>query len=165
MNWFLSLFAAYREMSALANTQAQSLENEIIAHEETKSNLEAHIISLNHERARRVSAETVASERRGEIDRLLQQNREYRESFERVTADRLKSLDTINLKLMEPRIAEPAPDLEKYKQQAYDGVVQQIVTGTRAKNRAVDAAVLAKLYPEKFGKRVIMNEKIEETAA
>lgn len=167
MNWLLRLFPQFRDMERLSQTQATALEQEVRAHEDTKRNLEVKSVSLDAERARRLAAETVAAERREEIDRLITQNREQRETLDTIMQDRLKSLDSINLRLLEPRTAEPTPDLEKYRKMARTEAVHQIISETRARSHAVDMAVIEKLHPA-FAKRVTMNQPVtasEEPAA
>lgn len=115
MIWLLRLFGAFRDLQNLAATQAEALESEIRAHEETKTLLHDRVLSLEAERIRRIAAETVASERREEIDRLVMQHREMREDLARVNSERLKSVDAINIKLMREGVVEPPPDMDKYK--------------------------------------------------
>lgn len=115
MTWILRLFGSFRDLQNLTATQAEALESEIRVHEETKELLHERVLSLESERIRRIAAETVASERREEIDRLVTQHREMREDLSRVNAERLKSVDAINIKLMREGVVEPPPDMEKYK--------------------------------------------------
>lgn len=160
--WFLRHFAFFREMETLSEVQARSVEEEIRSHEHTKLLLISSDERGQSEHARRVSAETVASERREEIERLMSQIREYRDDLRRLTDERIKSLDSLNLKLMEPRALEPTPDLEKYKRDAAVATMHQVVRDTRKKSNEIDMAVINKLHPKfKANPRVTMNETPE----
>lgn len=115
MIWFLRMFSAFTDLENLSSTQANALEAEIRTHEDTKLALHEQVIGHEAERHRRISAEVMASERREEIERLITQNRELREDLARVNADRIKSVDAVNVKLMRDSVPEVLPDMEKYK--------------------------------------------------
>ncbi len=160
---FLRLFSQFRDIESLIETQSESLESEVRAHETTKNALEVANIALDSERARRVSADTVAAERREEIDRLLIHNRELMDQSHSIMSDRLKSLDALNLRLMDTRTVEQTPDLAKH--QAFEKLKVNVLQDIRAKERAMDFALV-----DHFRKpRITMNESptppAEETAA
>lgn len=126
-----------------------AIREEMRAHETTKASLEVAITALENERARRISSDTVAGERREEIQRLVEQNKEQREQLTVVMTERLKSLDTLNLRLMDTRTVEKTPDLEAHK-----AVRSDILQSIRAKEQAMDMALV------NWGRkpRVTMNE-------
>lgn len=117
---------------------------------------------LNAERNRRISAETMASERRAEVERLVEQNREVREELVRVHAERVKSLDALNLKLMENKTPAETKPIDFSNVDPVMKARMQLVTGVRDMHRAVDRALLTKLHPafaQKVGEqRHPMNE-------
>lgn len=165
MIWILSLFPAFRNLQAQARsteTAEDALRDEIRGHEASISELEITQTTMESERIRRIAAETVAAERREEIGRLLTQNRELREDLSRVSAERIRSVDAINLKLMEQRTPEVAPDMTKYS--ATEKLKTQLMSDVRMKHQAIDMAVLQKLHP-KFAPRVTINATQTEAQA
>ena len=104
--------------------------------------------SLELVQSRRVGAEALAVERQTEIDRQREEINFLRTEVERVLSERLKSLDILNQKLMEPRTEAPPPDMAQFRQQ------QQILQGAQAIrrihdfDRAIDGALLSKLHPK-----------------
>ncbi len=154
---FLRLFAQVRDLDNLIAAQSESLESEVRAHEITKTALEVANIALESERARRISSDTVAGERREEIDRLIVQNHELLEQSHTIMADRLKSLDSLNLRLMDTRTVEKTPDLAQHN--ALVKLTANVITGIREKERAMDRALLTRFNPGALGlPRVTMNE-------
>ncbi len=158
---FLRLFAQVRDLDNLIVAQSESLESEVRAHETTKTAMEVASIALESERARRISSDTVAGERREEIERLIVQNHELLEQSHTIMADRLKSLDSLNLRLMDTRTVEQTPDLAKH--QALAKLTANVITGIREKERAMDRALLTRFNPGALGlPRVTMNEAQSE---
>ncbi len=148
--WLLRRFRTFTDLEALAAMQAEtteSLTEEVRAHESTKRDLEMRTLQAESERSRRLSAETVAAERREEIDRLLAQNQSLRDDFVTLSNERLKSLDNINVKLLEPRAAEPTPDLAAFQNKVREKIGMQVVSKMRTQERALDLALLRKLHP------------------
>ena len=164
MIWLLRLFPAFRELVNLSQSQAEALESEVREHEEAKRNLSTAIVQLESERSRRIAAESIASERREEIIRILDQTKDYQRQLEYITTERIKSLDNLNVKLMEVKAPEPTPDITQFR--AVDKLKTQMVQQIRDSHNAIDMAVLSKLHP-KFKPRIVMNEtpKEEEPAA
>jgi hypothetical protein len=111
----------------------------------------------------RLSAESLASERLRFIDRLEKENDRLVKVNEQILSDRLKSLDAINLKLMEPRTETPPPvDIKQYAA-ALEATSQQrarhqMVDETRKMHRAMDTAILQKFYPS-FAKKAGTEER------
>ena len=108
---------------------------------------------LDRERTQRIAAETLSVERRQEVERLRGELIDMREEVKHVTTLHLKSVDAVNLKLMQPRAEEVPPDMEKFKQaaEARATVVTQAVRRIRDMHQAVDNAVIAKLHPKFAG--------------
>lgn len=93
------------------------------------------------ERAKRIAAESISSERLAEILRLrtdLQSAGEREQS-------RMKSLDLLNVKLMESKVEAPPPDIKQFALQQ----VERLKDTIRSQNKAVDIALLTKFYPSK----------------
>lgn len=155
MTFILRLFPAFRDLENLSQSQAEALENEVRDHEQKKRDLVLSATQLEAERFRRIAAESISSERREEITRILDQNRAYRESLESLTSERIKSLDALNVKLMEAKAPEPTPDITQFN--AALKVKTQMVQQIRDRHNAIDMAVLTKLHP-KFQPRVVLNE-------
>jgi hypothetical protein len=104
--------------------------------------------ALDREQSLRIGAEAIAAERKVEIERLLAQLSEANAGFKTVISERLKSLDAINLKLMEPRPEEKIPDINLFKREAQQEVFSQTVQRVRQMHRDIDRAVIAKLHPK-----------------
>lgn len=159
MTGFLRLFSQFRDLQTLSQDQGEALEAEVRAHEETKTQLRERAQSLETERVRRIAAETIASERREEIDRLMQQCRELREDLARVNADRLRSLDALNVKLMREPVPEQPPDMEKWKASSHVAQIANVVAAARRNEHMADMALLNKLHPA-FRKVLPMDESV-----
>jgi len=100
---------------------------------------------LARERAARISAEVLAVERRSEVERLIAELAAVRGDLQRITEDRLKSLDALNVKLMTERVEEKPPDMRQFK--ASEETARSAISRVRQMHRDVDMAVLAKLHP------------------
>lgn len=123
-------------------------------------------MELTRERDRRVSSEALAAERRTEIDRLDGEIKYLREQLNAALTDRLKSLDLVNQRLMEPRVEAPPPDLKQFSRESAEAFAGQAIRKIRDINRSVDMAVLAKMHP-KFSRQAParpMNEPAQESA-
>lgn len=121
-----------------------------------QENLESAERQLDRERAQRIAAEAVAAERRAEVERLVAEVAAQREQTRSVMADRLKSLDALNLKLMESRAEEKAPDMSQYKRsEEAAGRAIHTMERVRQMSAAMDNALLTKLHPkfQKFAKQ------------
>jgi hypothetical protein len=113
---------------------------------------------LDRERELRISAETLAVERRAEVERLISELSSVREELSRLVADRMKSLDALNVSLMTERVEEKPPDMAQYKK-TMESLGANAVRQMRQIHRQADAAVLTKLHPH-FAKAAgaVMNE-------
>ena len=104
--------------------------------------------SLELERTRRISAEAIATERRLEADRLQEMLGAARQETQAILGDRLKSLDSLNQKLLEPRVVE-TPDLAKFREQgkleALHEATRMTMRKHREADRAIDLAVISQL--------------------
>jgi hypothetical protein len=152
---FLRWFRAFRDIEAQVDGCNEALRIEIRGHDAVKQELATTHTALELERTRRISAESIASERRQEIDRLLDQANHMREDISRVTVERLRSVDALNLKLMETKVAEIPPDITKYSIAAKQK--SQLVDNMHKTHRDMDWAILRGLHPN-FKKRVTLNE-------
>lgn len=114
-------------------------------------------IDLSRERDRRIAAETLAAERSKRIDFLADEVRYLREQAERIIGERLKSLDALNVRLMEPRVEPPPPDLKQFRPSPEQIERMQAnvhaVRRARDAHRAMDMALLGALHPAAIGKR------------
>ena len=112
---------------------------------------------LDVERSRRIAYESIATERRAELDRQIAQFKEMQEAYETMLRDRMKSLDSLNVKLMETRTEAPPPDLKQFR--VAEQAATQAVRKIRQSNSQVDIALLTKLHP-RFQKvaGAVMNE-------
>ena len=146
LEWFLSLFSAHRELRYRSDVQAKALETEIAHSLQLESALSAIQSDLQVERAHRVSAEAISSERGVEIQRLLADVADSRQTERSIRDERLKSLDTLNLKLMESRVEAPPPDLAQFHAAAK--LKTQLVDGIRKRDREMDMLLLQKYYPQ-----------------
>ena len=160
---FLRLFRWFREIEEAAGSRdsvIESLREEVRLNESLKTVLDrANTMNLA-ETARRVAAEAIASERRTEIDRMLDTIREMREDLKAITGERLRSIDAINLKLMEAKTPEPLPDMDKYKvrPENLNGNRGSLINDIRAKYRQIDMEILKearKGFPNR--RRLTMN--------
>jgi hypothetical protein len=104
------------------------------------------------------AAESLATERLRVNERLEHEIVRLQELNERLISERLKSLDTLNLKLLESRTEPPPPDLKQYRESLETAAMEagsqaarrQMVGETRNIHRAMDTAILKKFYPQ-FG--------------
>lgn len=166
MNWFLSMFTAFADLQTLAQLQAQNIEDltaklteEVVTHEATKQDLQERIRALESERTRRIAAESIASERRGEIERLTAQYYELREDLTRVLAERIKSVDALNVKLMRESVPEPAPDLAQFQAKQKNDHMNPVMAA-RENERLMSWALIEKLHPTFAKRRATLNEPI-----
>lgn len=105
----------------------------------------AHVSAeLELERTRRISAEAVSFERKAEVERLIAEV----ERLQSLLNERAKSLDALNLKLMETKTAEPTPDIKQYTEMAVKKQTMQAITQIRDLHRQMDSAILTKLHPK-----------------
>jgi hypothetical protein len=118
-----------------------------------------------NERARRISAETLAVERRAEVERLISELSGVRTELTAVMAERLKSLDSLNVKLMTERTEEKPPDMAQYKK-SLEALGTNAVRQMRHIHHSMDAAILTKMHP-RFAKvaGAVMNETMETQPA
>jgi hypothetical protein len=104
---------------------------------------------LVRERSARISAETLAVERRAEVERLVSEVAAVRADLQRITEDRLRSLDALNVKLMTDRVEEKPPDMSQYREN--EGLAKRAISRVRQLHRDMDIAVLTKLHPRFAG--------------
>lgn len=97
--------------------------------------------TIEVERAKRIAAESVSSERLAEILRL---RTDLQSAGER-EQNRMKSLDLLNVKLMESKAEPPPPDIKQFALQQ----VERLKDTIRSQNKAVDLALLTKFYSPK----------------
>lgn len=164
MIWPLSTI---RQLEDRCSSLQSVLEGEIQSRISVERELEAATSSLLVEQSRRISAEAIASERQSEIERLLTGNRELREDLRSVTSERIKSVDNINLKLMEAKIPELPVDFAKHHSAAQKPMAQ-LVNNTRQKTREIDMAVLAQArlgFPKRHMNQTIPGVGVVPTLA
>lgn len=137
----------FRAVSRARQLQ-EELEGEVRQRIAVEDQLEQVNRALDVERTFRIAAETVASERRGEIDRLHEELKDVRSCLASVTQSRMESLDALNVRLMKERVEPPPPDMAQFR------VLQEVQKSVRAKHREVDMAILSQLHP-KFAKAKI----------
>lgn len=109
---------------------------------------------LELERVKRISAEAIASERHAEIERLLAANKALDERNTQIFSERLKSLDIVNGRLMEPRTEAPPQDIKQFTDSAVKKLGVQAVTTVRNLHREMDMALLKKQFPQLFPSKV-----------
>ena len=128
---------------------------------------------LEREREKRIAAETLAGERAKEVERMREEIAYLRAQNDRVIAERLKSLDAINVKLMEARVEPPPPDFEKMRQDratlaqehpAVQAAAANMINRVRQTHHQMDLAILGALHPQALGKRTAVRP-INETVA
>ena len=109
---------------------------------------------LRRERDRRVMAEALASERREEVERLVVDLKESRDLAGKVMSERLKSLDTLNTRLLEGRSEGAPPNWDEIhaKNEQLREMGRRAVSNVQQIHRNMDAAILAKMHPA-FAKR------------
>ena len=81
---------------------------------------DALVHELAKERAARINAETIASERLHELDRVRAQALRFEEAYVGIVKERLTSLDTVNAILMR----EAAPQVMKEREQGDSTTVE-----------------------------------------
>ena len=162
---FLRLFLIFRDLEETleaCRSSREQVKDELRAEVEARIATERELESANSafqvEQARRISAEAIAAERQAEIERLLASTREMRDDLVRVTGERIKSVDAINLKLMEAKIPEQPVDF-KLHHSATLKPLSQLVTNIRQAHHAVDMALIEKMKKGGFPRRH-MNEKV-----
>jgi hypothetical protein len=160
---WLRLFSAYRELDDRSQTQAEAMESEVREHAQCRADLDTARADLDRERVRRIAAETVAVERAKELDRVIQMCSNYREDLARVNAERLKSLDALNVKLMRESAPEPPPDMEKYRTQGTGEDRSTQVRKVMEAHRKMDLAILSQLHPA-FKGRFNQPTQLEEAS-
>ena len=108
---------------------------------------------LDRESIRRAGAEAIAAERLRTIDRMEAENTRLNAINERILSERLKSLDAINTRLMEPRVEAPPPDIRQYREALEKAATEaghkrtsQMVEEARKLHRTMDMAILDKFY-------------------
>lgn len=135
---------------------------------ELRADYDSLLRDLDRERDRRIGAETVAKSHeqvieywKGEVVRLHEQNAA-------ILSERLKSLDALNVRLMEPRVETPPPDLSQYKRMTSEQSDRALsaIRQFRQANDSIDRAIFQKHYPQ-FMARVVPNltEQPAETPA
>lgn len=130
------------EIQAEKEIVQSALADETVEHESTRAARDHAFAQLETERARRIGAEALATARQSEIDRLVAQCA----ALQAQIGERVKSLDSLVVKLSEPRAPEPAPDLDQYRKASED-VVMQGLRGIRKVHAALDQQLIQKLYP------------------
>jgi hypothetical protein len=145
LEWLLLRFSAHRSVLNRAESLQRALETEIEHTSQLESALNAIQSDLQVERAHRIAAESVSSERGAEIQRLLGEVADSRQTERSIRDERLKSLDTLNLKLMESRVEAPPPDLAQFH--AATKLKNQLVDDIRKRDRAMDILLLEKFHP------------------
>lgn len=137
--WLRNLDRILALETALANQVRESGENaehRISAEEE-----------LERERTRRIGAEALSAERHSAIDDYRKEIEFLRGEVQRIYSERLKSLDSLNLKLMEPRTEAPPPDIAQFRKEAQIQLGKQALRHIRDFDRGIDAALLGTLHP------------------
>src|ERR1700744_534754 len=123
--------------------------------------------TLDRAHERLTMIKTVAEEGAKNVDKLEREIERLREQNDRIVSERLKSLDAMNVRLMEPRVEPPPPDIQQFSRpsQQLDGGIQA-VEKMRKINRMMDIELLGKLHPS-FGnlarRGVPTNEPINPT--
>jgi len=100
------------------------------------------------ELTRRISAEAISGERRAEVERLVLELSDSRDQFKALMSERLRSLDALNLKLMEPRAEEKPPDMAQFRrsEDTAAGAVRSM-QNLRKMSADMDMALLTQLHP------------------
>lgn len=112
---------------------------------------------LEISKARQISAEAISSERKAECLRLIEELRLSREALQSALGERLRSLDSLNIRLLSPKSSE-TPDLAAFKalqEKAYEsgasrGASQAVlgaVQSLKSQARSIDKALLETLHP------------------
>lgn len=118
----LRWFSAYRNLGQRAGELRKSNEDLTAAVVELTSQLddqkqrsEGVIHQLEIERAKRIAAETVASERGGQVTWLREELAKAQERGESARTEQLQSLNLVNSALLKPLTPEPIPDMSQWK--------------------------------------------------
>lgn len=98
----------------------------------------------------RVATEALAAERRAENERLIDQLREMREDLRRVLEERLKSLDSLNTRLMTPRVEDKPPDPATFKRSEMAELGRAAIGHVRMASRQMDEKFLSAKFPHLF---------------
>lgn len=121
MMW-LRCFSVYSRLEAHAEELRKGNEDLTAAITELTGQLsdlnnrcEGVIHQLEIERARRIAAETVASERGGQVTWLREELAKSQERGESARAEQLQSLNLVNTALLKPLTPEPVPDMSQWK--------------------------------------------------
>lgn len=152
---FLRLFRAFRDLEesihnsdearrdwqSRADEYESALRDSVSANLAVERELESSQAQFQVEQSRRISAEAIASERQHEIDRLLSSLSDFRADLRSVTSERIKSVDAINLKLMEAKIPEQPVDFTQHHPAVMKTRTQGI-TDIRNKYYQIDMAIL-----------------------
>lgn len=164
---FLRLFSQFRHLEqSLADSREQwadQLRELTRTHIATEDELESVNATLQMEQVKRISAEAIASERQSEIERMLQSQRELRADLKEITGERIKSVDSINLRLMEAKIPEQPIDFTQHHPAVEKLDYTSTVTKIRKQHRDVDMAVLraaAKGFPDRIRMNIHAPENI-----
>ena len=127
--------------------------------------------ALEREKEKRIAAETLSAERARELDRMREEIAYLRTQNASVLAERLKSLDAINVKLMEPRVEPPPPDFEKLRQERaargedpVQAAAAHMIDRVRQTHRQMDLAILGALHPQALGRRAAVRPVNEPMA-
>ena len=147
------------------DSMTTALEIQIRESNEREREREALQSELDRERRARITAETLSVERRAEVDRLIGELAAVREDLRRITDERLKSLDALNVNLMTARVEEKPPDMAQYKK-SMEAMGVNAVRRMKQIHHGMDAALLTKLHP-RFAKvtGAVMNETMGEGAS
>ncbi len=134
---FLRWFSAYRKIEAhaeelrLANKATDAAVTELTSQlSDLNNRCEGVIHQLEIERAKRIAAETVASERGGQVTWLREELAKAQGRVEDARAEQFQSLNLVNTTLLKPLTPEPAPDMTQYK-----AVPKQKVQATAMRQR------------------------------
>lgn len=118
----LRWFPAYRKLEAhaeelrLANKAIDAAVVDLTGQlYDQKQRGEGVIHQLEVERAKRIAAETVASERGGQVAWLREELAKAQDRGESARAEQLQSLNLVNTALLKPLTPEPEPDMTKWK--------------------------------------------------
>lgn len=101
--------------------------------------------SLDIERTKRIAAESIAVAKAEENQRILAESGELRKEFREFMSLRLKSVDDLNVRLLQPKADDTADVLkfEALKAKMNENVVRSV----QQKHRELDLALLAQLHP------------------
>jgi hypothetical protein len=143
--WLLSGPWSYHKLVERRDALQKALEAEIARAAQLVSEAQTLQANLQVERAHRVAAESISVARGDEIQRLLSELQESRQSERSIRDERMKSLDTLNLRLMESRVEAPPPDMSQYHAAAK--LKTQMIDDIRRRDRAMDMLLLQRYHP------------------